>query len=58
MYGQAHHMATGCHSRPGFRRRWLQPGRTRAAAVSAAGGGPARITGARTRWHDMRSPAH
>jgi hypothetical protein len=27
-------------------------------AVSAACGGPAPVTGAKTRWHGMRSPVH
>jgi hypothetical protein len=35
-----------------------QPGVTRAVAVSAARGVPAPVTGARTRWHGMRSPVH
>jgi len=44
--------------RPGSRRRRVQPGGTRAAAVSAACGGPAPVTRARTRWHGMRSLTH
>jgi len=52
MYGQAHHMTTG------ILRRRLQPGGTCAATVSAARGRPTPVTGARTRWHGVRSPAH
>ena len=50
MYGQVHHVATGISPTPTPAGKGLYGG--------GLSGGPAPVTGARTRWHGMRSPVH